>query len=119
MDYKDFEAMLRSDEAKAAEYKRALESAKENGAKSDSEALSMAAAAVGADLAPEQVEQFFAGCLEVNDDDLEFVAGGAQGNPLEACVLVDYCFTVLIHDSDNDSKQMPCWNDYTCIAVNN
>lgn len=65
------------------------------------------------------VEQFFADRFEASDDDLEFVAGGAQGTPLEACFMIDYCFTAFIHDSDKDDKRMPCWSDYTCLAINN
>lgn len=127
MDYKEFEAMLCTDEAKAAEYKRALEAAKEDGAKSDSEALAAAASAVGFELTAEQIEQYFASRFEVSDDELDFVAGGMdcyQGNVMNhdengndtVCVFSYHCFTALLHPDDN-SKKGACWSDYRCMWV--
>lgn len=115
MDYNEFEAMLRSDEEKASQYKSALESAKDNGAKGDIEAMAMAAAAVGVEFTPEQIEQHIASCAEISDEDLDQVSGGHfLGNN---CWAVYYCFAGILH-SDEQLKSQPCWSDYNCVTIN-
>lgn len=128
MDYKELEAALYTDEQKAAEYQRVLESAKENGAKSDVEAMSLAAAAIGYEFTPEQIEQHLASIAEVSEDELEVVAGGAdfcyEGNVASKdengndtiCFASYHCFTALLHPDDN-SKRGACWSDYKCWMV--
>lgn len=113
MDYKELEEMLRADEDKTAQFKQALEGAKENGAKNDAEALSMAAAAVGCQLVPEQIEQYLASHFEVSDDDLDLVAGGKEDS---WCAINYNCYTAFRHEKD-ENRDAACFADYNCMAV--
>lgn len=115
MDIKEIEKILHANEEKAAEFKQALESAKDNGAKSDAEALSMAAAAVGIEISPEQIEQTAAASQTVSDEDLELVSGGEfDGSQASWCMVTWNCFTAFLHP-DIDNTDVACWKNYACV----
>lgn len=111
MNVKEIDQILREDEEKAEKFKQALESAKENGAKSDAEAMSMAAAAAGIQITPEQVEQSVAKSQEVTDEDLELVAGGKED---DWCAISYNCYLAFLHESEQN-KTAACYYDYLCI----
>lgn len=119
MDIREIEAILRADEEKAAQFKQALESAKDNGSKSDAEAYSIAAAAIGIEITPEQIEQSAAASQAVSDEDLELVTGGSDDfvdeNGRELfCMYAWHCFGVILH-TETDSHKASCWSDYLCV----
>ena len=136
---KELETKLSSDETLAAKYKETLLSAEKNGAKSDSEALSAAAAAVGIEITPEEIERAFADKQELSEDDLSNVSGGAivWDEDLEeevevedeedeiddsvdefghdaVCLAAWHCLAGLRHTSTNSHVEN-CWSNYNCL----
>lgn len=118
MNIKEIDDILRADPEKAEQFKQALEAAESNGAKGDAEALSMAAAAVGIEITPEQVEQSVASMQPISDEDLELVAGGFENFEDEKghdlwCLTAWHCYTATLHTSTKN-HDASCWSDYMC-----
>ena len=132
----ELEAALAADPELAAKYKEALEGAEEAGAKSDAEALCLAAAAAGFELTPAEVERDMADAMQLSEEDLEAVAGGLVDPTLQearnhdsdnvedefghdgSCLVSWHCLTAMLHTS-TASKEVSCWSDYHCVWLYN
>ena len=128
----EMEAALAADSELAAKYKEALDGAKDAGAKSDVEALCLAAAAAGFELDPTEVEQSMADAANLSEEDLEAVTGGLADFSMGAeqdeelptdefgheasCVAVWHCLTAMLHTESN-TKEIACWSDYSCAVL--
>ena len=114
----DLETKLASDEVLAAKFKEALEAAKEK-EKGDVEAICIAAAAVGFDVAPEEADKVLAGVVQLSEDDLATVSGGwekgSDGRAL-SCAVSWHCHMTMLH-TDTDEKNCDCWEDYVCMSL--
>ena len=122
----ELEAALAADKELAARFLEALGGAKEAGAGSDSEAVAHAAAVVGFDITPEEVERHTAQAQELDEAELEAVDGGENCNEAgNVCILTAECYTALLHvdypdtEGGRDLKEhRPCWADFCCVFIN-
>ena len=121
---KELEQTLSADKGLATKYQEALANAAAAGAQSDSQAICMAAAAVGVQLTPEEVEREFAESQPLDKNDLEEVAGGANPYARDeygheaGCWTLWHCYTVTLH-TQTTADYVWCWSDYTCTWSNN
>ena len=133
----ELEKALAADEALAAKFKEVLESDDVQGLGSDSEALAKAAAAVGIEVSPAEIERGVAQLQELSEDDLEAVAGGiwdtgSAGDGHDGyCFTIYHCLTVLMHTSGDPegcvldygnnptTDRESCWSDWSCVWANN
>ena len=119
---KELEAVLAADESLAAKYKETIEKAEAAGAKSDSEAISMAAKAVGVEITASDVEAAMASAQVLSDDDLSLVAGGVDYTQEDLdnrwCWADFHCLATLRHDDDGN-EVATCWSDYVCAFWSN
>ncbi len=100
-----FEEVLKAKDKREA-YEAALKKiVEEKSAKSDGEAIQKAAKVLGFDLSREDLERSYAAKQDMDDDELDAVAGGV-------CVYDHSCFTAWKHDEDD-----ACLYDYYCITV--
>ena len=116
----DMEKALAADEDLAAKFSEALKDVKGAGAKSDVEAMVLAAKAAGFEVAPEDVEKELAGDQQLFPEDLEAIAGGGYdeyGND-DLCIASWHCYTALRHTEAED-KDVACWSDYLCTFASN
>ena len=120
---KDMEKALAADGELAAKFAEALKGAGAAGAKSDVEAIVLAAGAAGFELAPEDVEKELAEAQQLSQSDLEEVAAGINGNDDNDefgkelfCGVTWHCYTVYRH-TYSESQEQSCWSDYQCIFV--
>ena len=119
---KELEAVLAADESLAAKYKETIEKAEAAGAKSDSEAISMAAKAVGVEITAAEVESAVAAAQVLSDDDLDLVNGGEDEVREDAyghdkwCWGAWHCYTAALHTEDGN-HEAACWSDYYCAAA--
>ena len=128
---KELEAKLAADETLAAKYKEAIKTAGEGGAKSDSEVISQAAAAVGMEITPEEVERSFAEAQKFSEEELESVTGGivdpdfGDDDTEEVvdeyghdgfCIAAWHCLTALRH-TQTEEEGVCCWSDYSCAWI--
>lgn len=91
---KAFEEALKADEALRRRYEEAIKDAME--ASSGVEAIRGVAAELGFELSLEELEQTLAECQELDDSELESVAGGDEDIP-EFCTLAYYCVVFFLH----------------------
>ena len=122
---RDMEKALAADEALAAKFTEALKGAGAAGARSDVEAIVLAAGAAGFELAPEDAEKELAEAQQLSQGDLEAVAGGVldkDGEDSEghenSCIATWHCFTALMHTKDSSNSSC-CWSDYWCMLLEN
>ncbi len=119
MTMEELKAALKADQEKAKAFEEALAGMTPETAGSDAEAVSLAAAAAGFEITPEEVERCAASDMEADDAELENVAGGgwwgsddSEGNE-KSCSLVWHCYYTFLHTSGGDSDTS-CWSDYQC-----
>ncbi|MBE5969958.1 MAG: Nif11-like leader peptide family natural product precursor [Lachnospiraceae bacterium] len=102
----NFEEALKKKENKD-KFEAALKKiAEEKSAKSDGEAIQKAAKELGFDISMEDLERNYASKQEVEDEELDAVAGGW-------CAYDHSCFTAWKHDKEV-SKEDSCWKEYRC-----
>ena len=130
----EFERMLKADGSLAQRYRQALEAVAADTsctAKSDAEAVSMAAAAAGVEVSAEEVERELAAAQALSVPDLAVVAGGMLPTGAGAtkvsedeyghdvgCIAAWHCYTALLH-TGSDSGIEHCWSDYKCVFFSN
>lgn len=107
---KTFEDALKADEALRARFEEALKNVTE--AENDGEAIQEAAAALGYEISLEELEQAWADSQELDDAELDAVAGG-QDEHDDVCWYDYYCFGAWRHDDVPDEHHPRCWTDFT------
>ncbi len=132
MTIEELEAALKEDPEKARVFRETLAGVKKDEVASEVEALSLAAAAAGFQITPEEVERARAVSMEVDDSELESVGGGAGcengqrrgpwdpwgDDPIgheNSCVAAWHCYYVAIHTSEANNNTH-CWSDYLCFG---
>ena len=131
--FEELSAKIGSDESLAAKFEEELRNAAAAGATSDSEVISMAAAAMGVQITAEEVEQETAERQRIADEDLEMIAGGASGAGEDRfghdnwCITVWHCYLTLTHDDGNAERhhcvksyknpQETCLSNFQCVFV--
>ena len=121
---KELESRLAADKALAEKYQEALKTAGEKGAKSDSEAISAAAAAIGIQITPEEVERSFAEGQNLSEDELKAFTGGCDNGAVPNdeyghdgwCVAGWHCLTAFLH-TESEEQGVACWSDYSCALL--
>ena len=91
---KTFEEALKADEALRQRYEEALKDAVETS--SGVEVIQGVAAELGFELSLEELEQALAACQELDDSELESVAGGGDID-YEFCTIAYYCVVFFLH----------------------
>lgn len=120
MNMKEVKAALEADKEKALKFEEALRGIKKEDVKSEAEAFSLAAAAVGLEISPEEVERELAGAMELNDDELEAINGGLYSSDEDSlghdngCITLWHCHTISWHNEEHTNTTW-CWSDYVCI----
>ncbi len=114
----ELKAALEADPEKAAAFKEALAGMTPDKAGSESEAFSMAAAAVGLEITPEEVDRARAAVMELDDSELGAITAGADEVKGDGhsrwCVAVWYCHTAMVH-SDSAEGWASCWSEWDCL----
>ena len=104
-------------------------------AESNEEAMVKAAAALGYAIKPEELDRAEAGLEQLDDDELDAVGGYSifevkkkkidpkrkKAREDEAghnnwCLTGWHCYTVTKH-SDTESKNVACWENYSCVVI--
>ena len=136
-----FEETLSKDESLRTKYEAALKKiADEKLAGSDGEAMVKAAKELGFEISIDEMERYFASIQELDDEELENAAGGADGHDAPEgrskcddnlgrandsedehghdgfCLVTWHCATGFLH-TETDSKKVMCWSDYLCVAA--
>ncbi len=102
-----FEEALKTKEKREA-YEAALKKiAEEKSAKSDGEAIQKAAKELGFDISMEDLERNYASKQEVEDEELDAVAGGW-------CWKSHGCHYVISHSKEIDETE-DCFSEYICL----
>lgn len=119
MNIKEIKATLEADKERALKFEEALHSIKKEDVKSEAEAFSLAAAAVGLEITPEEVERELAAAMELNDDELEAINVGVDTSgedPIghdNSCTFLWHCYATTWHNEEyNDNTK--CWSDHIC-----
>jgi hypothetical protein len=125
---------LAADKDKAEKFKEALASDECEACGSKAEALSLAAAAVGLEISPEEVERAMAEAQELDDEELEKIGGGdatcdkaywcgelfIPGEDEKGhdnwCVAAWHCFDVFLH-TEATKHDEACFADYICAII--
>lgn len=111
-----FEAAMKENEELREKYVAAQKRIAQNKeAASDGELLVKAAAEVGFTLTLEEIERSFAQSQEIDDEELDNVAGGAK-KKASSCWVDYYCHYAFEHDSDGNIDR-DCFQEYICMAV--
>ncbi|MDO4539093.1 MAG: hypothetical protein Q4B54_13095 [Coriobacteriales bacterium] len=97
--------------------------AEEGKAGSDVEAISAAAAELGYDVSVADLERASAEGADVDDAELELVAGGFGTKEDEYghdvwCFTAWHCTAATLH-TETKSHEVACWSDYMCFFVVN
>lgn len=120
MNMEEVKAALMADPEKLKTFEETLKALNPDGAKSEAEAFSKAAAAAGCEISPEEVEREMASAMEMDDSELEAVSGGWQEHgtdPLghdNICIGTWHCYYAFWHNSEHDGEYTTCWSDYIC-----
>ena len=135
---KKFEEALSADENLRNKYEAALKKiADEKLAESDGEAMVKAAKELGFEISIDEMERYFASIQELDDEELENAAGGADGHDAPegrskcdddaiaiamkvrdehghdgACLATWHCATAFLH-TETESKRVLCWSKFT------
>jgi predicted ribosomally synthesized peptide with nif11-like leader len=88
--------------------------APEGKAQNDGEVMAAAAKELGYDVSIAGLEQAMAEAQELNDTELDAVAGGAKKGD-EWCVMDYSCFVPLNHDREGHNNA--CFADYQCFSI--
>ena len=127
---KRFEEALSADESLRNKFEAAIKKITDEGtAQSDGEVMVKAAKELGFEISIDEMERFFAEMQEIDDNELENVAGGRKikfdegskrtdeyGRNLY-CLGLWHCYTGFLH-TDTESKEASCWKNYSCILAN-
>lgn len=106
----NFEEALKKDEAKQKAYEDAAKKlSKDKSIKSNGELMSKVAKELGYDISVEECERLFAEKQEMDDDELEKVAGGW-------CTFSHGCHYVISHSDKVDTSE-DCWKEYICLIA--
>ena len=107
---------LDTDLEKAAAFKESLAGMTPESDDNEAEALSKAAAAVGFEISPEQIERDLAAAMELDDSELEAVGGGDDDDDGHDswCFTIWHCFATSMHTSDGEGYAA-CWSDWRCF----
>ena len=117
------EEKLKNDPEALKKFEAVIKEAKNGKLKSDSEALSAAAAAVGVEISPEEIEKDAAAAQTLSDSDLELATGGNRSKGEDAvghdnwCLSAWHCYATLMH-TDTGLDQETCWSNYLCVWAN-
>ena len=117
---------LKADKDKAEKFKKALEGDEFKTCGNDAEAFSLAARAVGFEIAPEEVERAMAEGQELDAEELKKVAGGkpscdsffitVEDNDGHDgwCMTAWHCFVATLHTEGGTANEA-CFSDYACM----
>lgn len=112
---KAFEDALKADVELQKRYEEALKGVTE--ASSFGEAVQKAAAELGYEVTLEEFEQAWAERQELDDAELESVAGGKVDYVDEWCLVDFHCYLALSHDRVDGVHNEACAGNYYCIIV--
>jgi predicted ribosomally synthesized peptide with nif11-like leader len=111
-----FEAALKENKELQEKFEAAAKRIVENKeASSDSEVLVKAAAEIGFTLTMEELERAFAQIQELNEEELENVAGGAAAKNDDWCAFSHHCYIAFLHTYDG-STTAACWDNYNWFS---
>ena len=119
MNIKELKATLEANPEMAKAFDAALTQMTPETAGSEAEAFSKAAAAVGLEISPEEVERALASEMEIEDSELDMVAGGMDCNGEDPvghdnfCNLWWHCHNIVRH-TDEANENTDCFSDYAC-----
>ena len=136
---KRLEADMASDKELGKRFYGAVDRiATENKLQSDGELFAKAAAELGYNITAADFERLDAEDEELNPDELALTAGGLgqmcwvnygcfygyetdeqdENGHNANCITAWHCLTATLH-TETESKDVSCWKDYICVAVNN
>ena len=117
---------LEADKEKAEKFEQALAGDECKACGNDAEAFSLAARAVGLEIAPEEVERAMAEGQELDTEELKKVAGGkptcdsffitVEDNDGHDgwCLTAWHCFVATLHTEGGTANEA-CFSDYACM----
>ncbi len=125
---------LAADEDKAEKFKEALAGDECKACGNDAEAISLAAAAAGLEITPEEVERAMAEAQELDEEELKkigagdamcdkaymcgdlFLPGEDEKGHDNFCVVGWHCFDVFLH-TEATKHDEACFADYICAVI--
>ena len=122
-----FEEALATDKALVDNYQAVVEQIIASGdAGSETEIVVKAAAELGYDVSLEELERALAGVQELDEAELDSVAGGDpryctisdtcdEFGHDNTCVVFWHCYAAFRH-TDAQSQRVDCWEDYICLS---
>ena len=117
----EFRKALDANPKKAVAFKESLAGMTPESDGGEAVALSKAAAAVGFEISPEQIERELAAAMKLDDSELEAVGGGlSSGDESETghdiwCLTIWHCHATSMHTDDKDGSAA-CWTDWRCFS---
>ena len=119
MTMEELKAALKADQEKAKAFEEALAGMTPERAGSDAEAVSLAAAAAGFEITPEEVERCAASDMEADDAELANVTGGDSSGRGDDCTITWHCYYTFCHNFDSDDNtyydDTECWSNHYCL----
>ena len=118
---KEFDEALAKDEEMKKTFLETCQKIADAGeASSDGEVIMKAAEEMGYRLSLEEIEREAASSEELNDDELEQVAGGIGNREDEYghdtwCITGWHCYAVTLHTGAEEKTS--CWSNYYCVMA--
>ena len=112
---------LLNDEKTAREIKEAL---KASDAKTDSESIAVLieeAKKHGVDVTENEIRLYLVSKMELSEDEMANLAGGAQctsdyAEYADVCWFAETCFATFLHPDGTCEHLNRCWSDYCCFS---